>query len=272
MASPFAQLLRPTSSASCDTSLSLSHPSSHPSSRSHHSTFKVNLEFNLSSPPPHHHSNPGLPRSPLSPVALVLSAVPLLLSLPPVGSFPPWSQSNFFLKHKSDPATWMLENLQWFPISFKIKVSVASVATRPYLIRTPLLSDLDHGSSLLALPRRLHVYPRCGAFVPTVSSALDAPSPPPRCPHGSPWFLCVSVPYRNAFPGPSVSSVCLLLCCFHQSTYSHLTYQLFLHLLFCCLSSPLDFEFLVSRGICLLCWKKLVQGLTCSISPINVVA
>lgn len=54
-------------------------------------------------------------------------------------------------------------------MSFKIKVGVASVATRPCLIRTPLLSDLDHGSSLpglLALPEDFMCTPTAGPLSP----------------------------------------------------------------------------------------------------------
>lgn len=151
------------------------------------------------------------------------------------------------------------------PSSFRIKVSVVSMAPRPCLMKTPL----PVGPWSWLQPYR----PPCSS--PGTSCVPPSQGPRPHC------FLCFGSPFSptqmeilisaplctlwDAFPDPPILSLPFSLShlsLFHQSTYSHLTYQLFLHLLFCCLSSPLDFEFLISRGICLLCSKKLVQCLT----------
>ena len=139
------------------------------------------------------------------------------------------------------------------------------MAPRPYLIRTPLpVSWLQPHRPPCSSPRTSRVPPSQSpcrhCFL-----CLGSPFSPTQI---STWLTLIAAPLctlSDAFPGPSVPSLPFSLShhsLFHQSTYSHLTYQLFLHLRFCYLSSLLYFEFLINGGICCLCSKKLVQCLT----------
>lgn len=103
----------------------------------------------------------------------------------------------------------------------------------------PCLPGLDHCSShigLLALPPRHKVHPHLKALVPAISLLFH-----PDLQH----FYTLS---ENLTWPTCVLPLSLTLFCFHQSCY-HL-YHILLYLLVCCLSFPLDCEFLVRREIC----------------------
>lgn len=236
MASPFTQLLRPRTLESSLTILCVSHSSCQPSANTFRSTFKINLEFTLSS---YLHIPIRIQTSVLSTCKHSPHCCPCL----PVVCLPPWGLLKNTHKNTRKPPV--------IPHLIQSKIQCNYQTTRPYGIRTPLPIWPDHFFShtgLLSLLQKLEVHPHLRVLVPTISSALGTPSPWPSCPQGSPWFLHVYLIRCLSFPTSMSLSYSALFSPEHlSSSYISLCF------LVCCLCSPLDCEFLVSRDICLIC-------------------
>lgn len=261
MASPFTQLFRPRSFESSFTFLFLSHPSSHPSSNSLDSTFNSRLHLQDKSRVPPLLTTFPSPFKPTPPSLLPFTCCTCLISSPPLLSLPPSS----LFSHPEARIVLLKTQVR------SCHLNAGKPPVIPYLIQSKsqcryrgykALPDKDSTTylSLIIAPDALASLLFLKDSKCTPSSGLLSPPfplpwmttrcPPPRCPHGSPCLLHVP-----AFLGPPLSPQPLTLLYFHQSTYRHLTYHIFLLLLVCFLSSPLDCKFLLSRDVCLLCSK-----------------